>query len=435
MLLVPPVCLPVPNCCKKSAWFANRRGFGSSGKYGLCTLRSAGCRACVSAAVAAAAAAAGEMDAIRKPVVDKAVIVGGGLGGLAATIQLRKVGIDAQVYERSTRLSGGEGTIISVCPNGSRALCKADPEILAKIREAGVVGMPAQVVNPKSGEQLTSLEMIEHMEETYGQPVISILWKNALNILSEALDDDCKHMGYECLDVLQDEEGATVQFKTGDDYISVKVFDPTPPRDHGRTIWRAVIDEHLCSDLGLKVGSMLAVGNGRAMFVTNGVHGKLYWAFSVTDESTDGRIKVRSKDSAESKARLRQELKGWDVALNILEATDAELILERRVLDLPVLPEWTCGRFALLGDAAHAVMPWMGQGANLAFEDGFELALQLSSASNLRCALEAYEKHQIPRAQLVSEYSQSMGAPVPQSFYDFLYREAPSSSSNQVLLE
>lgn len=186
---------------------------------------------------------------------------------------------------------------------------------------------------------------------------------------------------------------------------------------------------------GLKVGSMLAVGNGRTMFVTNGVHGKLYWAFSVTDESTDGRIKVRSKDSAESKARLRQELEGWDVALKILEATDAELILERRVLDLPVLPEWTCGRLALLGDAAHAVTPQFGQGANLAFEDGFELALQLSSASNLRCALEAYEKHQIPRAQLVSEYSQSMGAPVPQSFYDFLYREAPSSSPNQILLE
>jgi NADPH-dependent 2,4-dienoyl-CoA reductase/sulfur reductase-like enzyme len=98
MLLVPPVCLPVPNCCKKSAWFANRRGFGSSGKYGLCTLRSAGCRACVSAAVAASAGEAGEMDAIRKPVVDKAVIVGGGLGGLAAAIQLRKVGIDAQVW-------------------------------------------------------------------------------------------------------------------------------------------------------------------------------------------------------------------------------------------------------------------------------------------------------------------------------------------------
>ncbi|CAM6045219.1 unnamed protein product [Sphagnum compactum] len=426
MLLVPPVCLTVPNCCKKSAWFANGRGFGSSGKYGWCTLRSAGCRASVpAAAAAAAAAAAGEMDTIRKPVVDKAVIVGGGLGGLAAAVQLRKVGIDAQVYERSTRLSGGEGTIISVCPNGCRALCKADPEILAKIREAGIVGMPVRVVNPKSGEQLTSLEMMEHMEETYGQPVISILWKNALNILSEALDDDCKHMGYECLDVLQDEEGATVQFKRGDDYISVKA-----PLVIGADGIHSVIRSK-----GLKVGSMLAVGNGRAMFVTNGVHGKLYWAFSVTDESTDGRIKVRSKDSAESKARLRQELEGWDVALNILEATDAELILERRVLDLPVLPEWTCGRLALLGDAAHAVMPQLGQGANLAFEDGFELALRLSSASNLRCALEAYEKHQIPRAQLVSEYSQSMGAPVPQSFYDFLYREAPSSSPSQVLLE
>lgn len=93
MLLVPPVCLPVPNCCKKSAWFTNRRGFGSSGKYGLCTLRSAGCCAFVPAAAAAV-----EIDTIRKPVVDKAVIVGGGLGGLAAAIQLRKVGIDAQVW-------------------------------------------------------------------------------------------------------------------------------------------------------------------------------------------------------------------------------------------------------------------------------------------------------------------------------------------------
>ncbi|CAK9857825.1 unnamed protein product [Sphagnum jensenii] len=415
MLLVPPVCLPVPNCCKKSAWFANRRGFGSSGKYGLCTLRSAGCRACVSAAVAAAAAA-GEMDAIRKPVVDKAVIVGGGLGGLAAAIQLRKVGIDAQVYERSTRLSGGEGTIISVCPNGCRALCKADPEILAKL----VICLQryTDTGGRRSGEQLTSLEMIEHMEETYGQPVISILWKNALNILSEALDDDCKHMGYECLDVLQ------APLVIGADgihsVIRSKVFDPTPPCD---PIWRAVIDEHLCSDLGFKVGSMLAVGNGRGMFVTNGVHGKLYWAFSVTDESTDGRIKVRSKDSAESKARLRQELKGWDVALNILEATDAELILERRVLDLPLLPEWTCGQFALLGDAAHAVMPWMGQGANLAFEDGFELALQLSSASNLRFS----------SLLIYLMWGKTTG--FPQSFYDFLYREAPSSSPNQVLLE
>jgi salicylate hydroxylase len=67
------------------------------------------------------------------------------------------------------------------------------------------------------------------------------------------------------------------------------------------------------------VGTISATGNGRTIFIINGVGGKLYWAYSLTDESTDGRSKVRSKDAAEMKARLKQEFKGWDLALKILE--------------------------------------------------------------------------------------------------------------------
>ncbi|CAK9217556.1 unnamed protein product [Sphagnum troendelagicum] len=392
-----------------------------------------------------------ESETMKKPpLVDRALIVGGGLGGLAAAIQLRKLGIDAQVYEQNLKISGGQGTLITVFPNGCQVLYKADPEIVTKLREAGIVDSHSWVVNPKSGEQVSSWELMERMEKTYGQPAVAILWENLLNILSDALPDDCKHMGYKCLDVSQDEEGAIVQFQKGDELISVKaplvigadgihsvvrskLFGSIPPRDNGRTMWRALIDEDLCSDLGLNVGSMTAIGNGRTMFIVNGSGGKLYWAYSLTDESTDGRSKVRSKDPAEVKARLRQEFEGWDLALKILEATDGELILERRVLDLPVLEEWACGRVALLGDAAHAVMPALGQGANLAFEDGLELALQLSSASNLRSALEAYEKQRIPRAQLISERTRATGIPSPPSFYDWLYTAIPSSSLEQVL--
>ncbi len=67
------------------------------------------------------------------------------------------------------------------------------------------------------------------------------------------------------------------------------------------------------------MGTISATGNGRTIFIINGVGGKLYWAYSLTDESTDGRSKVRSKDAAEMKARLKQEFKGWDLALKILE--------------------------------------------------------------------------------------------------------------------
>ncbi|CAK9871052.1 unnamed protein product [Sphagnum jensenii] len=392
-----------------------------------------------------------ESETMKKPpFVDRALIVGGGLGGLAAAIQLRNFGIDAQVYEQNLKLSGGQGTLITVFPNGCQALYKADPEIVTKLREAGIVDAHAWVVNPKSGEQVSSWELMERMEKTYGQPAVAVLWEDLQKILSDALPDDCKHMGYKCLDVSQDEEGAIVQFQKVDvtlweqaplvigadgihSVVRSKLFGSIPPRDNGRTIWRALIDEDLCSDLGLNVGSMTAVGNGRTMFIVNGAGGKVYWAGSLTDVSTDGRTKVRSKDPAEVKARLRQEYEGWDLALKILEVTDGELILERRVLDLPVLEEWACGRVVLLGDAAHAVTPALGQGANLAFEDGLELALQLSSASNLGSALEAYEKRRIPRVQLISERTRATGISTPPSFYDWLYTAIPSSSLEQVL--
>lgn len=72
-----------------------------------------------------------------------------------------------------------------------------------QLREAGIVDSHSWVVNPKSGEQVGSWELMERMEKTYGQPAVAILWKNLLNILSEVLPDDCKHMGYKCLDVSQ----------------------------------------------------------------------------------------------------------------------------------------------------------------------------------------------------------------------------------------
>jgi salicylate hydroxylase len=212
--------------------------------------------------------------------------------------------------------------------------------------------------------------------------------------------------------------------------VRSKIFSFVTPRDNGRTMWRAVIDAKLCHHPALQVGTITAAQKGKTMFVINGVSDKLYWAYSLTDEATDGRAQVRSKNLEEAKARLREEFKGWDLALHILEATDPALILERRVLDLPVLTKWTNGRVVVLGDAAHAVTPALGQGANMAFEDGLELAIQLSSASDLSSALRTYEERRVPRAQIISAKTRAAGGAQPQSFYDWLYNEIPSSSRN-----
>lgn len=69
----------------------------------------------------------------------------------------------------------------------------------------------------------------------------------------------------------------------------------------------------------LRVGTITAAQEGKTMFVINGVGDKLYWAYSLTDDATDGRAQVRSQTLEEAKERLRQEFKGWDLALHILE--------------------------------------------------------------------------------------------------------------------
>jgi len=100
-------------------------------------------------------------------------------------------------------------------------------------------------------------------------------------------------------------------------YTQQNTFSNSVETDLSAFPWK-VRSRGLCVQ-GLKVGGMQAIANGQTMTVCNGVHGKLYWALSLTDESTDGHTKVRSKDCAESKARLIQEFEGWDLALKLVE--------------------------------------------------------------------------------------------------------------------
>ncbi|MCO5554869.1 hypothetical protein L7F22_008406 [Adiantum nelumboides] len=108
----------------------------------------------------------------------------------------------SQVYERSSVLSGGEGTLISLFPNGCKALNEASPDVVQKMRALGILNNPARIIYP-DGTKLGEWSLSTQMEEKYGQPLIAILWKNALKILGEALPEECKHFGYECFSITQ----------------------------------------------------------------------------------------------------------------------------------------------------------------------------------------------------------------------------------------
>lgn len=105
----------------------------------------------------------------------------------------------------------------------------------------------------------------------------------------------------------------------------------------------------------------------------------------------------------------------------MVEATDAEQILEGFIYDRLPLTSWSKGRVTLLGDAAHPMAPALAQGANTTFEDAYELAHCLSQSSSIEEALSSYEKPRIQRTQVIQSRS-ALG--------EMRYYEADSETSS-----
>ncbi|CAI5531795.1 unnamed protein product [Closterium sp. Naga37s-1] len=431
-----------------------------------------------SAAAATGSAAADAAVASTKgtggPAVSEAVIVGGGLAGFALAIGLRNLGIDAQVYEARKEVGGGEGTIISLFPNGLRALSRIDPAImpqaypqhaadeppcfsnglrvLNRIDPAIVPQLiPLGVTDPASfllspaGEVIAPWGYSATMTARFGLPMLSIRWRDVLDVLRGMLPNDAVHTGHRLVKVAQREEagrngeesGAVERDGVAEGEGMVECFfstvscgnehlvrvetplllgadgihsearkqllgDGVSPRDNGRTIWRAIIDSSLCPHPLLKPRHILAmVGPGRTATISDAASGRLYWAFTLVDSADPTVSSARSSGGEEARGKILRAFEGWDVVTQLVKATPPDLILERRVLDLPPLPFWVEGRTALLGDAAHAVTPALGQGANMAFEDAAQLVECLRVHSHASDALLSFQSIRMPRVQAV----------------------------------
>lgn len=115
-------------------------------------------------------------------------------------------------------------------------------------------------------------------------------------------------------------------------------------------------------------------------------------------------------DLSDAKARVLELFAGWAEPVEaIIAATPAEDIVERPIVDRSPLTHWSKGSVTLLGDAAHPVVPSLGQGANMAFEDAYELAECLANAPNIETALHAYETSRIPRTTVIYDRSATEG--------------------------
>ena len=332
----------------------------------------------------------------------RVVIIGGGIGGLAAAVALHRIGVDAQVIERAPSIRE-VGAGLSLWSNAVTALRELGLDV--KVIAAASVFEQDLVQTPR-GDPISRTELGE-VSRMAGAPCICIHRAALQRILLGALPQHSVRTGSRCLGfdgstaILENGEHIQADVLVGADGISSVIRDglhgKEEPRYAGYTAWRGI-----CDDKGLlpKRSALLVMGGGSQFGAVPCGAGKLYWF--LTKNSPQG--------TTQSKAEIVALSHDWAAPVpEIVAGTPADAILQNDIIDRPPLRWWGRGTVTLLGDAAHPTTPNLGQGACQALEDAVVLADCLGRTRPIEEALREYQGRRLPRTTEVVRNSWQTG--------------------------
>jgi 2-polyprenyl-6-methoxyphenol hydroxylase-like FAD-dependent oxidoreductase len=336
-----------------------------------------------------------------------AIVVGAGIGGLCAALALRQAGLEVTVLERNPTLDP-IGAGIWMWPNaihGLRSLGVGD----RVLRDAAPVGL---TVRSSSGRPLADTGSDE-FPRRFGAPLVVLARADLHAALAAAVGDDALRRDARCVAV--DPETASVELAGGErlaadvligadglrSVVRATLGGAEQPRFSGYTAWRALMTPP--PELAERVIDCKYTGRGR-IFVSVGLgDGSLFWA--ATGRAVEGGRAASSAD----RLHLLDALADWaDPVQSIVAHTEPAAILRHDLYDREPLASWTRGRTTLLGDAAHPMLPNLGQGACQAIEDAVVLGRALTGAADPAAALRAYERERRSRATRVVLQSRRM---------------------------
>lgn len=328
----------------------------------------------------------------------KAIVVGGGIGGLAAAVSLRRVGWEVQVFERAAAF-GEIGAGVGVMPNALRAL-----EWMGLADEVRRLGTP----RVSGGVRGPDGRWLAHLPDVGQEKVIAMHRADLHGVLlralpSEILFNNVEVTGVEELDadLVVAADGINSRLR------GVLLPDAPGPVYAGATAWRGVAP----GPYDLPISQTLGPG-GEAGILPLGDGRVCWYVAAVAPPSAD-------LDPLELFADWHEPLP------SLLRSTPD--VIRHDIYQLPLLPTFVSGRVALLGDAAHAMTPYLGQGACMALEDAVTMAVCDGD-------LARYDALRRPRTQAVWKGSRMAGkfgievrSPLALALRDFAFRALPPS--------
>jgi 2-polyprenyl-6-methoxyphenol hydroxylase-like FAD-dependent oxidoreductase len=338
----------------------------------------------------------------------KVIIIGGGIGGLCAAIALKQKGVAVKVFERAAQ-AREVGAGLSLWRNAIRGLYK-----IGLAEDLNALSVP-QIIGALRSAQGDKLSEAIGKSRTGETQVVVLHRAELLSALVQKTGVENIITGAACTGFEQDEQGVTTRFADGSaarsdcvigadgvhSVIRAQMFGKSKPRYSGYTSWRAVTEfDHPM----LRQGAFESWGRGARFGMIPLGRRRVYWF--ATKNAPQG-----EKDAPEGRKReLLAFFHGWHEPVEAaIAATPEDLILRNDIVDREPLQNWTRGRVTLLGDAAHAMTPNLGQGACQAIEDAVVLARCISENATVSEALKTYESQRLRRANKIIRQSWRVG--------------------------
>lgn len=329
----------------------------------------------------------------------KAVIAGGGIGGLTAALALHHFGWDVTLCEQADSISE-IGAGIQISPNGMKVLRALGLE--EGITASAFRPKAAQFRGGKSGKLIFSESMAGY-EQKYGAPYLHIHRADLIAVLHRALEarlPGALRTGAAVTGYSHSAEAASITLADGSEIsgdivigadgihsaIRSQMLGRQKPRFTGNLAWRAVVPvERLHGHVPDPVAGVW-FGEGKHA-VTYLLRGGALANFVGVVERDDWHSESWTERGTREQALA--DFEGWHPVITTMLAK-AEAHYRWALFDRKPLSQWVDGRAALLGDACHPMLPFMAQGAVQAMEDGYVLAHAVSEASSLEAGLACY---------------------------------------------